>query len=116
MSPPGRRCLVRSPLPLEINGTRHPFAEWHCLNPTEQLGRACDVRLTHLGVIGWQGLIHDLAGAFCDLKHHFSQFCQRVLVGVAYVHRLVDAVTGEAKEAFDEVVDVAERPRLLAVA
>ena len=73
---------------------------------------------------GWRTLgssigsasIDDLAGAARDLQHHLGQLRERVLVGVAEVHRLVHAAAGEAEEALDEVVDVAERPRLRAVA
>src|SRR5918912_1101842 len=84
--------------------------------PAEDLLRAGDVGLAHMRVVDRQGLVDDLALRAGDAQHLLGELVERELARVAEVHRQVLARLGEQDEAADQVVDVAEAPRLRPVA
>ena len=93
-----------------------PLVEIDLGLPAEQLARAGDVGLPHLRVVDRQRLEDDLARRARDLDHRLGQLEHRELVRVADVHRQVLAALGQQDQAADEIVDVAEAPRLRPVA
>ena len=84
--------------------------------PAQDLLGQRDIGLAHLRVIGRERLEDDLRLRARDLDHRLRELQQRELVGVADVDRLVVARLGEGDHPSDEIVDVAERPRLRSVA
>src|SRR5215211_543297 len=110
-------ALDRNGLP--SHGAEHAaeaVLELHLGLPGEQLLRTRDVGLSHLGIVDGQRREHDLARRPGDANHYLRQLEQRVLLRVAEVDRVVLAALRKQVEAADEVVDVAEAPRLRAVA
>src|SRR2546425_12209431 len=97
----------------------HPaqaLLERHLGLPAEDLLRPRDVRLPLLGIVDRQGLVDDLALRTGDADHGFGELEQRELVRIAEVHGQVLAGLREQDESADQIVDVAERPRLRPVA
>src|SRR5262245_25397832 len=84
--------------------------------PAEDLLRPGDVGLTLLGVVLWQSLVDDLAGRPGQAEDRLGELEDRELARVAEVHGEVLVARGEREETAHQVVDVAEAPRLRAVA
>ena len=85
--------------------------------PAEHLARTRDVGAPDLRVVGRQRFEHDLARRARHLDDGLRELEHRHLViGVAEVDRQMLSAHREQKEAADQIVDVAERPRLRAVA
>src|SRR4051794_2615465 len=84
--------------------------------PPEQVASPRDVGPALLGVVGRQRLVDDLRARAGHVDHGLGEFEQRELVGVPDVHRIVLTGLGQGDDPADEIVDVAERPRLAAVA
>src|SRR5579862_7036327 len=84
--------------------------------PAEQLLRPRDVGFALQRVVDPERLEHDLAGRPGEALHHLGKLEQRPLVGVAEIDRQVLVALGEEDDAADQIVDVAEAPRLRAVA
>src|SRR5512146_2033317 len=112
-APPLRTCRVP---PERRQRTAQAFVERDLGLPAEELPRARDVGLPHLRVVDRQGLEHDLARRPGGREDSLGQLEDGVLAGVADVDRQVLAGLGEQDQAPDQVVDVAEAPRLRAVA
>ena len=90
-----------------------PFLERDLRLPAEQLLRPRDVGLALHRVVDAERLEDDLARRAGDPLHDLGEVEQRPLVGVADVDGQVLAALGEEDDAADQVVDVAEAPRLL---
>src|ERR671936_1966162 len=104
---------------LPAEGREHPSEPLLQLDfrlPTENLFRPRDVRLADLGIVDRERLVHDLARRAGHAEHGVGQLVQRELARVPDVDRQVLAALGEQHEAADQVVDVAEAPRLRALA
>ena len=71
-----------------------------------------DVRLADLRVVRGQGLVDDLGLGARDLDHRLGQLQQRELVRIAHIDRIVVAGLRQRDHPADQVVHVAERPRL----
>src|SRR3954453_12398036 len=84
--------------------------------PPQNLTRPRDVGLAHLGVVDRQRLEDDLAGRAGGLDHGLRQLQQRHLLRVADVDGQVLLALRQRDQSADQVVDVAEAPRLGAVA
>ncbi len=95
---------------------RSPSRSSICGLPAEQVASAGYVGLALLGVVDGQRLVDDLRARLGHLEHGLGELQQRELVGVADVDRRVDIGLGKADDAADQVVDVTEAARLLAVA
>src|SRR5947209_3727624 len=89
-----------------------PLLELDLGFPAEHLLRARDVGLPLLRIVDRQRLEDDLARRAGDLELLLRQLEQRELLRVADVHRHVLAALREQDEPADQVVDVAEAPRL----
>src|SRR5581483_8233083 len=92
------------------------FLELDLWLPAEDLARAGDVRLPHLRVVLRQRLEDDLALRVGEPDDELRELEQRELGWVADVDRMMLVAAGEQVEPADQVVDVAEAPRLLAFA
>src|SRR3954452_8157422 len=92
------------------------FAQVDLRLPAQRFSREPDVGLADLRVVGGQRLENDLRARPRDLDDRLGQLEQGELVRVADVDGLVQPRLGEADHAPDQVVDVAEGPRLLALA
>src|SRR5262249_45447026 len=90
--------------------------ERHLRLPAENLLRARDVRLAHLGIVHRQRLEDDLARRPRHAQHEVGELDQRELARVAEVDGEVLLARRQQVQAADEVVHVAEAPRLRAVA
>src|ERR671936_2273044 len=84
--------------------------------PPQQLPGSRDVRLSHLRVIDRKGLENDLARGTGDPDHLLRELEQRVFGRVSDVHGEVLAARRKQDEPANQVVDVAEAPRLGSVA
>src|SRR6266511_533932 len=84
--------------------------------PAEKLLRARDVRPPDLRIVLRQGLEDDLTRRARNLDDRLRELEQRELAGVPEVDGEMLSARGEQVEAPHEVVDVAEAPRLRAVA
>ena len=84
--------------------------------PAENLLRARDVGLTHLRIVDGKRLEHDLARRSGQPDDGFGELEQRLLVRVAEIYREVLVRLDEQDDPADQVIDVAEAPRLRAVA
>src|SRR5262245_9520862 len=101
-----------------LHRRQHPaqaFLEVDLRLPAEQLLGARDVRLADQWVVDRQGLEDDLARRLRDPKYRLGELEDRELARVAEVDREVLLSDREQVEAADQVVDVAEAPRLRAV-
>src|SRR5580765_1860237 len=83
--------------------------------PAEQLARPGDVRLPDLRVVHGECLVHELALRAGDPEDDLGELVERELRGIADVHGQVLTGLRQRNEPTDEVVDVAEAPRLGAV-
>src|SRR5919202_3117406 len=84
--------------------------------PAEDLLCAGDVGLAHLRVVDRQGLVDDLALRAGHAQHLLGELVERELARVPEVDGQVLLRLGEQDEPADQVVDVAEAPRLGPVA
>src|SRR5919197_4287789 len=104
---------------LPAEGREHPSEPLLQLDlrlPPENLLRPRDVRLADLGIVDRKRLVDDLAHRAGDPDDGLRELVERELARVADVHREVLSALGEQNEPADEVVDVAEAPRLRALA
>src|SRR3954463_9009605 len=93
-----------------------PLLELELRLPAQHLPGSGDVGLANLRVVDRQRLVDDLALRRRDVDNCFREVENRKLVRVAEVDREVLVALGEQLEAADQVVDVTEAPRLLALA
>src|SRR5581483_2149456 len=98
-----------------VDQPAEPFLERDLRLPPEHLLRARDVGLPHLRVVDRKRLEHHLARRAGHGQHESRQLEQRELAGIADVHGEVLLARREQVQPADEVVDVAEAPRLRAV-
>src|ERR1700677_1958307 len=99
-----------------VDRALEPFPQRDLRRPSEQLARELGVGLALLGVIDRQRLVDDLRRRARQLFHDLGQLQQRELIRVADVHGIVIPGLSERNHSPDEVADVAEGPRLAAVA
>src|SRR5207248_2116234 len=100
---------------LPAEGREHPSEPLLQLDlrlPAEHLPRTRDVGLAHLRIVDRERLVDDLARRAGDAKHRRGELVQRELARVADVHRQVLVALRQEDEPADQVVDVAEAPRL----
>src|SRR2546423_6409930 len=112
-----RNALHTDGLPAE--GREHPSDPLLQLDlglPAENLLRPGDVRLANLGIVDRERLVDDLPRRAGDAEDGLGELVERELARVPDVHRQVLAALGEQHEPADQVVDVAEAPRLRTVA
>src|ERR1051325_1412746 len=81
--------------------------------PAQHLPGSGDVGLANLRIVDGQRLVDDLTLRRRDLNNCLCELENRKLVRVAEVDRQVLVALGQQVEAADEVVHVAEAPRLL---
>src|SRR5262245_62352314 len=94
-----------------------PLFEVDLGRPAEDLAGARDVGPAYLRVVGRERLEDDLTCRARDADHRLRELEHRhFVVRVAEVHRQVLSARREQVEAADQVVDVAERTCLRAVA
>src|SRR6478735_7004239 len=99
-----------------VDRAAQAFAQVDLGLPGQEVAGAADVRPADLGVVRGQRLVDDLRRAAGDLDDGLGQLEERELRGVADVDRVVLAGLGQRDDPADEVVDVAERAGLAAVA
>src|ERR671937_592587 len=102
---------------LPAEGREHPSEPLLQLDlrlPAEHLPRTGDVGLAHLRIVDRERLVDDLAPRAGHPKHRLGELVERELTRVADVHRQVLLALGEQHEPADQVIDVAEAPRLRA--
>src|SRR5438874_8035940 len=120
----GRIIAASSPLSLRlllakiIDSEAEALIEQHLGFPIEQLFRLADVRLALLGIVRRKRMFDDLRLGTGQGDHLLGQLTNSEFVGVADVNRTRDlrARAHQPDHAFDQIVDVAEGPRLAAVA
>src|SRR5262245_8738897 len=98
---------------------QHPaqsFLECDLRLPAEQLLRAGDVRLADLRIVHGQRFEHDLARRLGHADHGLRELENRELARVAEIHGQMLLARGKQIKAADQVVHVAEAPRLRSVA
>src|SRR5215210_3265536 len=108
-----RRLAIRR---LRVEQPPQPLFELDLRLPAEDLLRARDVGSSNLGVVDRQRLVDDLARGPRDADHRLREIAHGALTGVAEVHGQAFPARREQEDAADQVVDVAEAPRLRAVA
>lgn len=115
---PSASASASRELPEILDGIAKPVLERHLRFPSELAFRERDIGLPLLGVVRRKRLEHELRLSSRDLDHLLGELEHRKLAGVADVDRSgkVRPRVHHEHERVDEVVDVAERPRLLAVA
>src|SRR5262249_42846186 len=112
-----RRRVSPSHLPLEVlDRSPEPLRSADLRLPTQQLPGPRDVRLALLWVVGRQRLVHERALAPGQLQDLVGELTDRDLRRVPDVHGQVVVGVEQLVDAVHQVGDVAEAPRLLAVA
>jgi hypothetical protein len=86
--------------------------------PAQQFPRLGNVGLALSRVVRGQGARHDARAGIGHVDHHFRQLPNGEFPGIAQIDRPGHAIRGghQPDEAFDQIVDEAERPGLVAVA
>src|SRR3954465_1071862 len=93
-----------------------PLLELDFRLPAQHLPGSGDVGLANLWIVDRKGLVPDLALRRGHSDNSLREFQNRKLLGIAEVDRQVLTALGEQVQAADQVVDVTEAPRLLALA
>src|SRR5919197_314139 len=104
---------------LPAEGREHPSEPLLQLDlrlPTENLLRPCDVRLADLRIVDRERLVDDLARRAGHAEDRLRELVERELARVPDVDGQVLSALGEQDEPANQVVDVAEAPRLRALA
>ena len=97
---------------------RQSLLQRHLRPPVKALLGKRNVRLSPPRIVHRQRPADDLGSRACQLDDAFSKFEDRAFVRIAEVHRAGEIVRRihESKQAFDQIVDIAERARLGAIA
>src|SRR5215210_1521549 len=93
-----------------------PLLELDFRLPAQHLPGSGDVGLANLWIVDGKCLVDDLALRRRKLDNCLRELQNRELLGIAEVHGQVLAALGEQMQAADQVVHVAEAPRLLTLA
>ena len=104
---------------LEIgDGAHQPLLERRARRPSQHVARLGDVGLALARIVGRQRPAHDLGARSRHVDHDLGELADRELGGIADVDGAGDVVGGlhQADDAVDEIVDIAERTGLPAVA
>src|SRR5256714_15336334 len=104
---------------LPAEGREHPSEPLLQLDlrlPAEHVLGPRDVRLADLGVVDRERLVHDLARRPRHAEHGLGELVEGELARVPDVDRQMLVALGQQREPADQVVDVAEAPRLRALA
>src|SRR5262245_63667701 len=99
-----------------LDGRAQSLLEIRPRLPAEQLARKPDVGLTDLWVVNRERTVHDAAVPTHEPQDRLRELEDRHLARVAEVHGTVVAGFEKSDDALDEIRDVAEAARLLAVA
>src|SRR6516162_1631118 len=111
-------CFSRQQ-PLEIcSRFRQPNPQRDRRPPTKQFLRFADFRLALFGVVSGKRAVNNFRSGAGNVDYDLRELTNREFFRVPEVHRPNNPVAGfhEPNQAFDEIVDVAERTRLQAVA
>src|SRR5881296_3782734 len=91
-----------------IQDSAQAVLERHFGLPRQNLARSGDVGLADLGIVDGERFENDLARRAAHAEDDPRELEQRVLAGVAEVHRQMLLARREEIQAANEVVDVAE--------
>src|SRR5918911_3926692 len=100
---------------LPAEGREHPSEPLLQLDlrlPAEHLLRPRDVGLANLRIVDRKRLVHHFAARPRHTEHGLGELVERELPRIPDVHRQVLLALGEQHETADQILDVAEAPRL----